>query len=211
MHFAQKIYYNDIPLILATDKEAYLKAHPLAVTYTFFKGPSFQTYNEALHILEKPGTKGVIVEGASAGDLLKPLESMFHSIDAAGGVAYNEQGAILMIFRRGKWDLPKGKLDEGEDIEACALREVSEETGLQKLTLNGKIGDTYHIYTQKNEQVLKRTAWYKMKGSATDKLMPQKDEGIQEAIWVNEKDLAPYAAGSYEAVREVLRTAGLRW
>ena len=57
---------------------------------------------------------------------------------AGGGVVTNEHGDLLMIFRRGKWDLPKGKLDKGETIEACALREVTEETGVQNLTL-GKL------------------------------------------------------------------------
>ena len=41
-----------------------------------------------------------------------------------------------MIFRRGKWDLPKGKLDKGEKIEDCAVREVEEETGLKNVKLN---------------------------------------------------------------------------
>jgi ADP-ribose pyrophosphatase YjhB (NUDIX family) len=211
MNFSQKIYFNDIPLILTTGKEAYIKANDGAQAFTAFSGSSQQIFKDAIQHLEMPGSKGVIIAGDSVENLLARLSTMFHPIDAAGGVAYNETGDILVIFRRGKWDLPKGKLDDGEKIEECALREVSEETGLQQLTLDGKICDTYHIYTQKKDQILKRTAWYKMKGSSTDKLMPQKDEGILEAKWIREKDLAPYAAGSYEAVREVLRTAGLKW
>ena len=132
-------------------------------------------------------------------------------IVAAGGLVWNEKNELLMIFRQEKWDLPKGKLDAGEDIEQCALREVSEETGLQNPVLGDKICDTYHIYTQKNEQYLKRTAWYKMRGSSIDKLKPQKEENILEARWVAEKDIAPLAAMSYEAVRAVLRMAGVKW
>ena len=113
-----------------------------------------------------------------------------------------------MIFRRGKWDLPKGKLDKGESIDECALREVKEETGLKHLVLGDKICDTYHIYVLNNEQMLKRTAWYKMKGVSTDKLMPQQEEGILDARWVNEAGIPPLAAKTYEAIREVLRLAG---
>jgi 8-oxo-dGTP pyrophosphatase MutT (NUDIX family) len=51
-------------------------------------------------------------------------------IKAGGGIVVNEQNEVLLIYRRGKWDLPKGKLDDGETIEECALREVKEETGL---------------------------------------------------------------------------------
>ena len=67
-------------------------------------------------------------------------------IIAAGGLVLNEKNELLMIFRRNKWDLPKGKLDEGESIEACALREVKEETGLQKLKLEKFIDITFHDY-----------------------------------------------------------------
>jgi len=51
-----------------------------------------------------------------------------------------------MIFRRGKWDLPKGKLDKGETLEQCAVREVREETGLKKIKLQSPLMTTYHTY-----------------------------------------------------------------
>ena len=98
-----------------------------------------------------------------------------------------------------------------QHIDAAALREVREETGLQNLILGEKITDTYHIYAQNNEQMLKRTAWYKMKGLLTDPLLPQKEENILEARWVAEADLTPIAARTYEAIREVLRLVGLKW
>src|ERR1700759_1274699 len=113
-------------------------------------------------------------------------------IIAAGGLVLNDNNELLMIFRRGKWDLPKGKLDEGEKIEECAIREVAEETGLEHLTLEEKIYDTYHIDVQNTEEMLKRTAWYKMKGTSADKIKPQKEENILEAIWVKQNELAPY-------------------
>jgi len=211
MDFSQKVYFNDTPLILTTDREAYVNSHPEAERYNFFTGASLKSYTQALQTVERPGAKGAIIEDISAGALLEQLEAMFQPIDAGGGVAYNEQGAILMIFRKGKWDLPKGKLDAGESIEECALREVREETGLKNLSLNDKICDTYHIYLQKNEQILKRTTWYKMTGTSADKLKPQKEENIMEARWVKEPDIASLAAQSYAAVREVLTKAGLKW
>ena len=165
MNFFQKVFYNDKPLVLTTDKEVYINNYPVAETYEFFDGASLRSFTQALQYLDRPGTKGAIVDDISADSLLSQLHAMYQSIDAAGGVVFNEDGAILMIFRRGKWDLAKGKLDKGETIETCAVREVSEETGLQHLTLEEKICDTYHIYVQNNEQLIKRTAWYKMKGT----------------------------------------------
>ena len=209
MIFSQKIYYADKPLILTTDHEAYLAANPVAETYEFFSGATLRSYSQALKFLDRPGTPGAIIEDVSEASLLDQLHAMYLPIVAAGGVAYNERGEILMIFRRGKWDLPKGKLDAGEQIEDCALREVMEETGLKQLTLGDKICDTYHIYEQRGEEFLKRTAWYKMNGTSADLLKPQKEEGIVEAKWVAQSAIAPYAAKSYEAIREVLKIADL--
>jgi 8-oxo-dGTP pyrophosphatase MutT (NUDIX family) len=210
MYFSRRIYYNDKPIILTTDREGYANDEPSAVNYSTFVGAELQSFDDALLDVQRPGIMGAIIEDISEDALLAQLNVMYTTIDAGGGLVYNEQGAMLMIFRRGKWDLPKGKLDKGESIAECALREVKEETGLVTLTLGEKICDTYHIYTQDNEQFLKRTAWYKMNGSSADRLTPQKEENILEARWISEKDIAPFATKSYEAIREVLKIAGVK-
>lgn len=209
MNFSQKIYFNDKPLVLTTDREAFLTENPGAVAYSVFDGATLRSFTQAVQQLERPGIKGAIIEDISVDSLNEQLQAMYHPIYAGGGVAYNERNEVLMIFRRGKWDLPKGKLDEGEDIAACALREVKEETGLQQLTLGEKVCDTYHIYFQSGTQLLKCTTWYKMQGTSADKLQPQKEENILEARWVDERGLQPLAAKSYEAIKDVLRAAGL--
>lgn len=211
MYFFQKIYFNDKPLILTTDKEAYFVNDPGAAGYVSFDGASQQSYSRALQALERPGTFGALIEDVSDLALLDQLHAMYHPIDAGGGVVFNEKDEVLMIYRRGKWDLPKGKLDDGEDIAVCALREVSEETGLKDLSLTEKLCETYHIYTQNNENLLKHTVWYTMKGSSADKLKPQKEENILEARWVERGAIAPLAARSYVAIRDVLHAAGIRW
>src|SRR4051794_1665781 len=90
---------------------------------------------------------------------------MAQKIIAAGGLVTNEYNELLMIFRRGKWDLPKGKLDEGETIEQCAVREVEEETGIGNLELVKLVGITYHEYFDKhiNTEVRKETHWFAMR------------------------------------------------
>jgi ADP-ribose pyrophosphatase YjhB (NUDIX family) len=208
MSFSRKIYYNDKQLILSTDKEDYINGHPDAGHYVFFSGATPDSFNQAIQQLDRPGVNGVFIEDASADSLSEQLDAMYHTIDAGGGLVYNERGEILMIFRRGKWDLPKGKLDDGEDIVSCALREVKEETGLEQVILGDKICVTYHIYTQKGEQILKRSTWYKMQGTSADKLKPQKEEDILEARWVSKDDLPPISARSYALVREILAKAG---
>jgi 8-oxo-dGTP pyrophosphatase MutT (NUDIX family) len=211
MEFTQKIYYNNKPLILTDSNENYISGHVIAKGYQSFTGAFPRNFRLAFQHLDKPGTLGVMIEDQSPETLLQELEKLYQPIDAAGGVVFNEDGNVLMIYRRGKWDLPKGKRDEGENIETCALREVSEETGLQQLQLKEKICDTYHVYSQYGENLLKHTYWYKMHGTSKDKLSPQKEENILEAKWISPQELGPLIYKSYEAIREVLQQSGLKW
>ncbi|HRO42985.1 MAG TPA: NUDIX domain-containing protein [Flavipsychrobacter sp.] len=211
MFFAQKIYYNNKPLILTNDRQSYIREHSIAEGYLAFTGAFPRNYRLAFENLSKLTTLGAIIEDISEKALQDELYAMYEPVDAGGGVVLNENGQVLMIFRRGKWDLPKGKRDDDEEISYCALREVSEETGLQKLTLGEKICDTYHVYSQNRQNLLKCTAWYKMTGTSKEKLVPQKEENILEAKWIEESELAPIVFKSYEAIREVLREAGVRW
>jgi 8-oxo-dGTP pyrophosphatase MutT (NUDIX family) len=118
---------------------------------------------------------------------------------AAGGLVINNRNELLMIFRRGKWDLPKGKLDDGETIEACALREVQEETGLKKINLGQLVGITFHEYfnTYTQKQTLKETHWYKMQVSGDEALVPQTEEQIELIEWVAKDAMADKLTNSY--------------
>jgi 8-oxo-dGTP pyrophosphatase MutT (NUDIX family) len=128
-------------------------------------------------------------------------------IIAAGGLVFNDNKELLMIFRRKKWDLPKGKLDKDEDIEACALREVKEETGLKKVKLKKFAGLTYHDYYDKysKKDVLKETHWYEMYAPGDQPLIPQADEDIEEIEWVNEKKIAEKLKNSYPNIIEIIQ------
>jgi len=209
--FTQKIYINNKPLILTTSARGYVESHPIAGGYMNFVGAFSRNFRLALQHLEKPGTLGAIIEDISPNSLQEQLYELYEPIDAGGGVVVNEDGAVLMIYRRGKWDLPKGKRDDGEEIAECALREVSEETGLTKLKLKDKICDTYHVYSQNGQSLLKCTTWYKMHGSNADTLAPQAEENIEQASWIAERDLRGVVYKSYEAIREVLQQAGFKW
>ena len=208
LHFERKIYFANKPLILTNDAAAYIRAHPVAGGYLQLTGAFPRTLRLAFEHLGRPRTLGAMIEDISPEALLREVHDLYRPIDAAGGVVENEKGGILMIYRRGKWDLPKGKRDDGEDIAACALREVNEETGLQQLTLGEKICDTYHIYSHHQQELLKRTTWYKMKGDSAGQLVPQQEENILEARWIAPDMLGQTVFKSYEAIREVLRAAG---
>jgi len=132
-------------------------------------------------------------------------------IVAAGGLVVNEKNEMLFIFRRQHWDLPKGKLDEGETIEACAVREVQEETGLKKVEIVSFLCKTYHEYFDKwiNEDVIKESWWYLMKSDSSEILIPQTEEDIEKIIWVNESLVGFYLNSSYPSIKEVLNRYNL--
>ena len=126
---------------------------------------------------------------------------------AGGGLVQNKNGEILLIFRRGKWDLPKGKLDAGETMEECAIREVQEETGLNQIQLGKKLQITYHTYLERKNSILKESHWYGMKALGDEKLVPQTEEQITEIKWVPKKELKNYEANSFGAILDVLKWA----
>lgn len=132
-------------------------------------------------------------------------------IIAAGGLVLNEADELLLIFRRGKWDLPKGKLDEGETIAQCALREVMEETGVTGLSLGELIGISYHEYfdTFINQEVIKETHWFAMQASGLQNLVPQTEEDILEIRWVKGAALKGCLENSYDTVIDIIKKAGL--
>lgn len=128
------------------------------------------------------------------------------TIVAAGGLVTNASNELLLIYRRGVWDLPKGKLDKGESIEACAVREVEEETGLRGVLLRNLVGTTYHEYfdTWKKRDVVKETYWYAMQVQGPQRLTPQADEDITDIRWVALKDLGPYLQNTHTNIALII-------
>lgn len=205
MSFTQKIYYNNKPLIL----EAGNSNSSFYPGYTLLQGASAAHYRQAIQLLERFDCPGVIVRDQSRENLEKELLWTFYPIHSGGGVVINEQGDVLMIYRRNKWDLPKGKQDEGEDIETCALREVSEETGLKTISIRNKICNSLHIYPMNNKMVLKYTAWYLMQGSSHEQLFPQEEERIEKAVWVKPSEIPALLSNSFDTIADVLKEAGI--
>lgn len=116
----------------------------------------------------------------------------------------NGHGQLLMIFRRGFWDLPKGKLDLGESIEQCALREVEEECGIAGLSVTSPPFSTFHLYKEDGRLVVKESVWFKMHTTDDRSLTPQTEEDIEEARWVEQPIPMPLINGAYLSIREVL-------
>jgi len=131
-------------------------------------------------------------------------------IIAAGGLITNPQGQLLLIFRRGYWDLPKGKVDEGESIEQCAIREVKEETGLTEVTVTTLVGVTYHEYFDKwsKAEVEKETHWFAMTTSGGQQLVPQIEEDIEQVIWADQAQINLCMQDTYPNIIQIVEKAG---
>lgn len=136
--------------------------------------------------------------------LWEDFKSNFKIIEAAGGIVTNDKTQVLVIYRLGCWDLPKGKIEIGEAKKEAAVREVEEECGIEDLKILGELPNTYHVYTLKGKRILKFTYWYEMETFYSGELIPQLEEDILEAKWVEKHDLITYVPKTYSSIAELL-------
>jgi 8-oxo-dGTP pyrophosphatase MutT (NUDIX family) len=199
------IYLNERPLIICPrqrDIPSDYKDAPVC------PNPDAAAITQTLQALETGDITSAVFVQSDTKRLLEAIKSHFEVLVAAGGLVINPQEEILLMFRRGKWDLPKGKQDEGESLEACALREVQEETGLQQIKLGPKITETFHYYPLKEKKVLKHTYWYKMQFTGTELTVPQIEEDIMDIQWIKPENLGKYLKFSYQNIVDVFEKAG---
>jgi 8-oxo-dGTP pyrophosphatase MutT (NUDIX family) len=199
------IYLNERPLVIVPTHQAIPNKYKDAVLYTL---PDQITIESTLQALETDKLPAAIFINPDTDAMLDTVKGYFNILVAAGGLITNQEEEILLMFRRGKWDLPKGKQDDGENLEACALREVEEETGLHSVTLEHKITETLHFYTYKEKKILKHTYWYKMKFSGTELTIPQIEEDIVDIQWVKPENLSKYLKFSYQNITDVFEKEG---
>lgn len=199
-----KIYFGDKPVYLCNEIDAFiheLMHHPDAVFIDEITSPAIKSL---LHEIAKEEFHAGILWDEDMEKLKKAFFKHFKPVTAAGGLVENEKGEVLLIFRRGKWDLPKGKLDKGETIEQCALREVEEETGLKDIKLVNPLMVTYHTYNDYGKQMLKDSHWFVMKVKGKQNITPQTEEDITEIKWVKKKDVKNYFDNIFPSVKDVL-------
>jgi 8-oxo-dGTP pyrophosphatase MutT (NUDIX family) len=142
-------------------------------------------------------------------ELRDAFRQCFIPVNAAGGLIRNTRGEYLLIHRRGRWDLPKGKLDKKESFEEAALREVEEECGLSGIEIVKPLISTYHTYPVKDGLALKKTSWFEMRYTGKSKPSPQVEEDINEVKWIAEEKLESYLNDSFPAIRDVFTYFGV--
>ena len=162
-----------------------------------------QSIHKVLEVVKS--TDGIIaVNFESHKDLKKWMKTEFDFISAAGGLVLNEEKKALFIFRNGKWDLPKGKIEKGEKKKNAAVREVEEECGITAPKIDKYITTTYHIYYYKDKTALKESFWYLMSYAGNDKLIPQEEEGITDVKWLTELEIKEALTNSFCSIQDVM-------
>lgn len=203
-----KVYFNDKPLFLTDTINSEIepfKHHEDAIFMDEFSPPAI---NSIIHEMRLQKIHAGILFHSDFKKLKNAFTRKFNIIKASGGLVVNDDKQLLLIFRRGKWDLPKGKLNPGESPETCAVREVKEETGLKTVTLQRHLITSYHTYEENGKHLLKETEWYLMHSPNQSSLEPQTDEQIMEAVWAAPDQLTPYTNNTYLLIKDVLKSAG---
>ena len=145
----------------------------------------------------------IVVLSADWNAAFRRFASRFVAVEAAGGIVENELGEMLLIYRRERWDLPKGHIDAGEDALSAAIREIAEETGVVGLNFVAQIGNTLHAYNVYGKWELKLTHWFAFSCHSSS-TTPQTDEDIVLAVWANREKRIECMTNSYPTIREIV-------
>ena len=197
-----KVFINEKKLSLTEKPDGTAKRLPYENTATF---------EIAADILENTSCPEINVYSDDIASMWDAFRKLYRNIEAAGGIVRNFRNEILFIFRLNRWDLPKGKMEKGESPEDAALREVSEETSLQHLTLKNFVNTMYHIYRERNgEKVLKMTHWYNMDFTGTEQPSPQTEEGISQVRWMSRAQIADEVfPTTFQNIRLIISESGM--
>ena len=171
----------------------------------FYKYNNLQELTELVHVFnELTRISKLFIIHHDILSLFEEFKACFDYIEAAGGLVMRPDGTFLVMKRDGVWDLPKGKLDNGESSEAAALREVSEETGLKELKVIQPILSTFHTYQITEDMLLKKTKWYEMLYKGDAEPVPEIAERITEIRWVEPGKTDFIRTNTYPSVLDVL-------
>ncbi len=193
----QIVYFQDKSLTFSTENDA---AADFVLTLSAEEELSrakilkiLETHNHLLLLTDRPE------------EAFQRFAAEFTSVEAAGGVVVNGAGEWLMIYRNGRWDLPKGHVEAGESYDVCAAREIAEETGVEAEVLR-PLCNTWHAYyfprTERWE--LKCTHWYLLRTTAIASLQPQHEEGIEQVMWCDRHTVDAHLSDTFPTIRTVI-------
>lgn len=128
----------------------------------------------------------------------------------AGMILYFKKGKkkkfLLLKNKRNKWDFPKGKVDNNESILKAGLRELSEETGVNKITIvDGFFERVNYREKKKNGKVLHKTAYFYLAHTRKEKIFISDEH--RDYKWLDFNKALELL--SYAGSRELLQMANI--
>jgi 8-oxo-dGTP pyrophosphatase MutT (NUDIX family) len=203
-----KIFCHQKLLILTNDEEQYFT--PPAEFYQSYIYCKYKSNDDLLKIMAICETDAklqlALIYHPNINELIAAFKLLHTEIVAAGGIVKNEQDEVLLIERKGRWDLPKGKAEKNETIEQTAIREVMEETGVKNLVIDNLAYTTIHTYKEDKVQIWKTTHWYNMNCTGMQNLQPQVAEKITDVKWVALNTIKQYTNNCFGNVKEILES-----
>jgi ADP-ribose pyrophosphatase YjhB (NUDIX family) len=187
-----KVFINDKPIILTSSFQ-----NEETFSVQLFKRT---VVDEVIYRLKNENIEGIVLHCDKLEQDWENFKNNFKVVFAGGGLVTNENQDILFIYRNDKWDLPKGRIEEGESIDTTAIREVEEECGIKDLQIKQKLITTWHIYYQ-NQYCLKETHWFLMDSNYKGELKPQVEEGITAVKFISNSDIHSVLSNSYSNIK----------
>ena len=193
-----KVFFNEKPLLLTSsiDQKPSEKQPLLFIKYVDAKG--------IMKALKSKKVESIILFHPDQTKLLKHFHKHFPIVEAAGGLVHHENGKYLFIYRNKKWDLTKGKNKKKEDLILAAIREVYEETNVGDLYVKKPLQTTYHLFKSNGRYKLKKTYWYFMNTGYNGLLVPQIEENIEKAIWVDKNKIPSLMQNAYANIKLIV-------
>ncbi|PKP14276.1 MAG: NUDIX hydrolase [Bacteroidetes bacterium HGW-Bacteroidetes-3] len=188
-----KVFVNDCPIILTDNKKN-------AINFNLVNFENIKV-DEIVGQIFQNKLAGIALFCENLENNWKEFQSCFKIQKAAGGKVVNANNEVLFIYRFNKWDLPKGKLEKGESVSECAVREVEEECSITNLQIVKPLETTYHIYQEKGKTILKITYWFLMRTEFIGELTPQSEEGIEQVVFKNEAEIKSALENTYENIK----------
>ena len=191
-----KVFFNQKPIFLTTELVPQTDRTP--VLFIKFSSPE-----NIVKALKSKKTECLYLYHQKEDKLWMHFLRHFPIVEAAGGLVRHQDGRFLFIYRNDKWDLPKGRIEKNEPIRIAAVREVEEETGVDGLEIVKPLIETFHVFNRNGKYKLKKTFWFEMKTASTVNLIPQLNEGIEQAVWIFEKEIPHKFENAYENIKQV--------
>ncbi|MCB2377446.1 NUDIX domain-containing protein [Hymenobacter sp. BT635] len=200
---SEKIYKHRYDLILNAEDEFSSKDLIGDVLVRDVTDPFIDRILRLMEVKKLKKLKSLTLLARKKKRLILHLKDQFRIVKAAGGLVVKD-GMVLMIYRLGKWDLPKGKLKKDEDPGLGALREVEEECNI-KVEMGEELPSTWHSYAYNGNKILKKTNWYIMSCSDDSLMKPQAEEYIEEVRWMTPQEALAVLDKAYASIALVVR------